>query len=116
MELKDFIQGTLIDILSGIRSAQMITKSSPELGIINPVWGGTSKIYEHVQDIKFDIAITASETITGSGQAGIKVVSALDIGGKIQKELLDSRVSRISFTIPIVPAVNTVEDVIKPHA
>jgi hypothetical protein len=113
MELKEFVRDTLLEVLQGINEAQLAIEVGKAKGIINPIWKHVDKLYEHIQDINFDIAVTASDKASGSSGGGIKVVAA-DLSGKVSKEKEKSSVSRISFKVPVVPPYMKVDDVAKP--
>jgi hypothetical protein len=80
------------------------------VGVINPVWGADSNAInsEYIQKVEFDIAVTVSKKGEGGGKAGIKIFSAMEVSGEGKKSHEESSVSRIKFTIPIVPAVQIV--------
>lgn len=103
MELKDFVNSTLIEILEGLAKAR---SSSPERSGIGR--SGRSKIENvpagFMQDhngalytvVEFDVAVTA--TTKADGSAGIDVWS-LKIGGAAGHE--NQTVSRVRFAIPM---------------
>lgn len=113
MELKEFVQETLVEIASGISAAQAQLLTDDIKAIINPVWGDNSELHKHVQNVTFDVAVTSSEKTSGSGKAGIKVISAFDLSGDISKEKSNANVSRVSFSIPIVSSYTVVSDIQK---
>ena len=113
MELREFVTSTLVQILEGVGDAQDHLVKSGRKGIINPTWGGGEKLYDHVQSVSFDVAVTVSDKAGGAANAGIKVM-AIDIGAKGSIEAQNSNVSRVSFAIPIVPPYTPVTDVQKP--
>lgn len=107
MELEQFISQTLSEILKGVQNAIAATRDTK--GVINPCWGGVDDIgQQHVQDVKFDIAVTVSDKSTASAGGGIKVVG-LSLGASGGEEFQSSHISRIQFTIPIVPPVQPVQ-------
>ena len=108
MELKDFITATLTEIQSGVQAAIDSTIKNKVGGAINPCWGGTKDIsVSQIQKVQFDIAVTVSDKTAGSAEAGIKVVG-IKIGGSGSEATETSNVSRIQFSIPIVPPVTTI--------
>lgn len=86
MELKDFIEKSLLEILDGVREAQKkdiaVAPSSIEG---KPIW--TERL------VNFDIQVAVDK----SGTGGIKVLSLTDLGGSVSK----SESHRISFSIPV---------------
>jgi hypothetical protein len=108
MELDEFVRTTLIEIMKGVKSAQQQWAEMVGGGVINPSFGKLSKL---VQEVKFDVAVTVgSKTETGGG-GGIKVWSIADASGKMNRSTENSTVSRIAFSVPILPAPINVTDV-----
>ena len=99
MNLSEFVDETLTEILSGIRSAQkkeggqevaaeMYSAGGKELGVIA---GGTSGLFTIVQ---FDVSVLA-ETKAG-GKAGLKVFS---VGAEGGGEHTSQHTSRVKFSV-----------------
>ncbi len=110
MELKEFIAATLGEIQEGVQMAINQTISKKINGAINPSWGGTGDINSSlIQEVKFDIAVTVADEEKAGMNGGIKVVG-LSIGGDGSTATTTSRVSRIQFSIPVVPPVTTISD------
>jgi hypothetical protein len=107
MELRDFVKTTLVEIMGAVFDAQVEWNQKCGKGVINPVWDGTERLFEHVQEVDFDVAVTASSGSTGKAGAGIKVFS-VDVGASGEKKVEASSVSRIRFKVPIVPPVEVV--------
>jgi hypothetical protein len=103
MELKDFIKGTLTEIIEAITESQAAIKGTG--AVINPhQYGKTEKSYtgDNIQifEIEFDVGVTISDS-SGS-KAGIGIFMAgLGVGTK--GELKESNISqnRIKFQIPV---------------
>jgi hypothetical protein len=107
MDLDSFISETLSHILRGVQGAIEATKDTK--GVINPVWGDEGDIREkHIRDITFDIAVTVADRKSSSHGGGIKVLAA-ELGAEGVKERESSRVSRIQFTLPLIPPVQLVK-------
>ena len=107
MELSEFVAMTLGEIQRGVQTAINSTKGNVS-GAINPVWGTTKDIgAAHIQSIHFDIAVTAVEKASGQVGGGIKVVG-VTLGGGGTGTSETTEVSRIQFSIPIVPPVTVV--------
>ena len=112
MELHEFISETLVHIQRGVQRA--IEQTADLAGVINPVFeqfGGYSN--DHREKVEFDIAVTASESSRKEGSAGIRV---LEIGasGKGEKGVEKSHVTRIRFSVPIIPPVQFVKSDLPP--
>ena len=109
MELEEFIRSSMLQIMQGIRGAQQEWKTpSSGAGVISPAWDGPDDFVNRVQEVKFDVAVTAATKTEGGGSGGIKVV-ALDVSGKVSRSAENSTVSRISFSIPILPPTTVIE-------
>ena len=86
MELKSFIEKSLLEILEGVRAAQKKDIAvAPSAIEGQPIW--TERL------VNFDVQVAVDK----SGNGGIKVLSAADIGGSVSK----SESHRISFSVPI---------------
>jgi hypothetical protein len=108
MELKDFITATLVEIQAGVQGAIDQTIKNKIGGAINPSWGSTKDIKASlIEKVRFDIAVTIADKTAGSAEAGIKVVG-IKLGGGGSGSTETSNVSRIQFSIPIVPPVTTI--------
>jgi len=106
MELSEFISATLVDIQNGVAAA--IAATSETRGVINPVFGSVNDVGpEHVQKVSFDVAITATEKSSKAGRGRIQV-AVVKLGAEGTHAEESSRVSRVQFTIPLVPPVQTV--------
>ncbi len=116
MNLHEFIEQSLTEILTGICGAQKtIGMANGQLGAINPIWNDTADLADHVQIVNFDVAVTASDQNSTGANGGIKVM-ALNFGGKVENQELNQTVSRVSFAVPIVPPTVTIHGVKKPKA
>jgi hypothetical protein len=99
MELEEFISKTLVSIYKGVKSAnkeiEVISTSSGSY--FNIEAAGTHK--ERADGyIKFDVAVTASNSADLKGGAGIRVWS-IGIGGEKETSTSEQIVSRIKFGI-----------------
>ena len=109
MELSEFIAMTLAEIQRGVQTAINNTKGTVS-GAINPVWGTPKDIgASHIEKVHFDIAVTAVEKASGQVGGGIKVVG-VTLGGGGTGSSETTEVSRIQFSIPIVPPVTNVSN------
>ncbi|MGP8271895.1 MAG: hypothetical protein ACLQLH_17670 [Terracidiphilus sp.] len=109
MELEQFIHNSMVQIMKGIMSAQKEWASTCSgYGVISPAWDGPDDFRNRTQEVKFDVAVTAATKTEGGGGGGIRVV-ALDLSGKIDRSAEKSTVSRISFSVPILPPTTVIE-------
>lgn len=110
MELKDFISGTLIQIIEGVSEAQNYAAENntkvnpPNLTLIK---AGSNDIYcdtsnsKYAQIVDFDVAITTSDE--SSGKAGIGIfVGPVGIGGQTKSDQSNSSVSKLKFSVPVL--------------
>lgn len=110
MELKDFISKTLQEITLAIKEAQ---DNIVDGGVINPknirVCGDGRKYADAsvgkgekpVQDIEFDVAVTATEGKETKGGIGV-FVGAVGAGSQGQSEKSNTSYSRIKFSVPVL--------------
>lgn len=97
MELEEFITKTLVGIYNGVRSANKeigTPGSTPYFNIESSSW------HKERTDgyIKFDVAVTASNSTDSKGSAGVRVLS-IGIGGEKETTTSEQIVSRIKFGI-----------------
>ena len=104
MELKDFIAGTLVQIVEGVHAAQ---KQVGQLGgNVNPYTRehapgfGTRYTRGPTQDVSFDVAITAQENSASKEGIGV-VVAAIALGKRNETSDSSTGVSRVAFTVPL---------------
>lgn len=108
MELRDFVSGTIKQIISGIRDAQNCEETKGAKIIPTTYYAKPgesdlfdSKTHEPVFYLEFDIAVTASEGTQTKG--GISVFSgAINLGTHGQSEKDNTTLSRIKFEVPII--------------
>lgn len=105
MELKEFVTEALIQFQEGVQEAiGRRGENTKAVGIINPVWtdlGG--KWDQYVQKIEFDVAVTVADKSAAGGKGSIKIFSVAEVGGGLSKSEERTTVSRIRFTVPVVP-------------
>ena len=108
MDLQDFVSQTLVQIISGVKNAQIEAKNlgaevSPhlsgnitELGKQGFLWASGSA----AQIVQFDVALIVTE---GTGtKGGIGVFSgAVNLGSTGQSKTETSSVSHVKFSIPL---------------
>lgn len=87
MELKDFIERTLLDICEGVEGAKPKTKVAIAPGSL----GG--KVIENIDKIKFNVSVTANSSTEG----GIKVFNS-GASSEISKE----SIHQIEFEVPVI--------------
>lgn len=105
MDLRTFVSETLTQISKGIADAQA---ANPDVRICPPVntsaTGGQQSIQgdgKAVQEIIFDIAVTAAENDSTKGEGGIKVFY-MSFGASGEHATQNATVSRIKFSLPVL--------------
>lgn len=116
MDLKEFITETMNGIIEATNDLQ--DQWTDHGVIVNPPTdskkselyeeGGTGHIFRQIQDVKFDVAVTAATETGGGGKAGLKVFSA-EVGVKGEHTRQNEEVSRVEFTIPLTLRASTAE-------
>lgn len=106
MNVKDFIEKTLTQVVEGVNNAKSNIKDSGAVissKNVRPLREGTTyntSTGDLVNLVEFDIAVTINEKDTDGVNAGIKVVG-LSLGGGLEKEIQNQTVSRIKFSVPL---------------
>jgi hypothetical protein len=116
MDLEDFISTTLTQIAKGIEKASQNLEDSNALispRNIQPVPKNEFKVYGYlesqekskylrvVEQIEFDVALTALQGEDRKGGVGVMVGSiGIGVQGKTQEE--NSSLSRVKFRVPMV--------------
>lgn len=108
MELKDFIKNTISSISLAVIESQGELKDKGV--IVNPekvdVGRNGEKIlnndgWRYVQNLEFDILVSAEESQNGNGKAELKVAGFLNIGGGVDGKNFNQNQNRIKFNIPV---------------
>lgn len=112
MELKDFVQQTLLQIIQGVSLAQQDTGTCGAK--INPTDSmrigekladnslySTGQHLQLVQMVEFDVAVTAEEGKGTKGGVGI-MVGTIGLGAQGQSEARNTTENRIKFKIPLM--------------
>lgn len=98
-DLKDFVKATLKAIIDGAYEAS--EEIPKEQGLIAPAFNTQSPDkktnFEYdIQDVEFDVAVTASEKADGSIKTGVSILGA---DAEFSKENIFAQ--RIKFRVPI---------------
>lgn len=110
MNLKDFIETSLVDIIEGVKAAQKKT-TEKEIVLVHPPMKSHSQAKDEsfyltnanqiARLVKFDVALTSSKESNKDKGGELKVVSIFSLKKSQEDKFLDSGVSRITFEIPI---------------
>jgi hypothetical protein len=108
VKLEDFITETLTQIIKGVKNANLVAEENG--AVINPenafrsnngdILIDNSYSFKVVQEINFDIAITAAEKSDTKGGVGV-FVSIIGIGAQLKDSMENSTMSRIKFSVPV---------------
>jgi hypothetical protein len=110
MDLKDFVAGSLTQIVQGIQKAQADTAGTgawiiPAGSVLTPREKSTvlrtAQGEGYLHDVHFDVAITVSDEQAAKAGAGIKVFGA-KLGAEGNVTYQNAAVSRVQFTVPVV--------------
>lgn len=115
MELKDFVEGTITQVIEGVSAAQKACEKGDATVAPGPGGGHfaltapsivASKIPtlssgHPLTMLDFDVALTVTEGSATKGGAGI-AIGVLALGTQGQSSMQNSSVSRIKFAVPIV--------------
>src|SRR4030095_10085971 len=107
VNLRDFVRDVIVEIVHGVKEAQVAVEGVG--GRVNPAnvhavdrpstYDGQSKSRWHVEDVHFDIAVTATEGTDARAKVG--VLAGL-IGSGAEGPVTESSmaVHRIKFAVP----------------
>jgi hypothetical protein len=110
MELGDFVRETLEQVIEGVRSAQASAstqkaKINPHRVLVRPdqpnarlVAPGSNAL---IEEIRFDVAVTASQKGEARGGFGV-FVAGFVAGGQKAGEAATESASRVQFSVPVV--------------
>lgn len=112
MELKEFIKTALSDITNAVSELQAELKNG---AIINPTISIDQTITQDaknyvlvkddtinkIQEVSFDIAVSVADKTKKGGDSKL-AISVLSLKGGLLKSNHNEKVSRISFSIPII--------------
>jgi hypothetical protein len=110
MELKEFVEETLRQLIDGVSSATDFARQKG--AVINPETlefvsdSGQSDMWceqrgRIASRVSFDIAITASESNEAGGKAGISL-APFRLGAEGKRDWSNQNVSRISFSLQVL--------------
>ncbi len=116
MDLKEFIVETISSLVDATADLQ---KKYENTGVVlNPLLSNKERdIYNHsdirhtyrrVEQISFDVAVTASSSTSGVGKGGLRVMS-IEVGGEASRSISNESISRVSFSLPLVLPVASIE-------
>jgi|FEC22Drversion2_1045045.scaffolds.fasta_scaffold00041_78 hypothetical protein len=106
MELGNFVENALLQIMEGIQRAQTEWHNRKDTkGGINISCNGIRNAVAESKTVKFDIAITAENSVSGEGAGSLKVVGFADLKAEGTLEHKKSVISRVQFEVPITPAL-----------
>ena len=97
MKLQEFVNETLKEIIGGVKDVQEYAKS--EGALVNPRY--SMEYDQHIEKIKFDVAVTSTEGSAKEAGAGI-LVAAIGLGAKKKSGVSSSSISRIMFSVPVI--------------
>lgn len=105
MDLKNFVTQTLLQIQEGVHAAIEASSERGVAGVINPVWGSAEQANaSNLREISFDVAVTVSGKAADALGGGLRV-AGIGFGAESTESSERSHVSRIQFSIPVIPPV-----------
>lgn len=118
MELKEFVKNTITSISEAVIEAQSelekdgVVLNPPRMFLRHDIDGydpeGSDARIRRVQEVKFDVAVTASEG-SGTEVGGGIGISVLKAGADVSTTNTSERANRVAFTIPIAFPPSTTE-------
>ena len=109
MDIEEFVESTMIQVLGGIKKAREALQTDGENIAPNAQLGrrtAPKELYvsqsEHLMyPVDFDIAVTAEGSSDAGGKVGLKIAGIASIEGGGSSVNRDSVVSRVKFQIPV---------------
>jgi len=109
MQLKDFVEQTLTQIVEGVEAAQRKLEASTAQ--VNPASRGRRIVHGNgtrtegpkrfpVKEVEFDVAVTTQAAQGEKIAAGV-FVAALGLGARSDATSGSSQVSRVKFSVPL---------------
>lgn len=109
MDLKEFIQTTVTQIVEGVVAAQ--TAVARRGAAVNPAFDlngkgspplvGFTAAGARVSNVTFDVAITAVDGIGAEGSAQVRVAGVVPPGVRTDANVYAEHVTRVQFSLPI---------------
>jgi hypothetical protein len=103
MDVKEFVREALVQVLEGVHEAQSLVTEKKTGWVIHPS-AAQNITADEAQGgnylMRFDIAVTASDSEGKERRVGLRVVG-LDFGGGKEARQETSSISRITFAVPI---------------
>lgn len=113
MELNEFVEVTLRQIIEGVAKAQETTRLQNEgvpvreRNLVNPILTDASggkglllSVNDSVHMIDFDVAVTSSSNEGAKAGANLSV-AGFGFGGDLEESKSDTVVNRIKFQVPV---------------
>ena len=104
MDIKEFVESAIIQVVEGVNNASLrIIDSGVRIGSQPSMGSGNIIINtdrELMNSLDFDIAVVAVEKDSTSGGGGIKI-AGISLGGSASNENTNHSISRIQFSVPI---------------
>jgi hypothetical protein len=109
VDLKDFIQTAVTQIVEGVVAAQ--SAAATHRVVVNPgielsgrggaAQGGHSAAGSRVSSISFDVAVTGAESSTANGSGKLQVVGAWSARAGADTNVTGEHLTRLQFSLPI---------------
>jgi hypothetical protein len=109
MDLKDFIQTAVTEIVEGVVAAQ--AAAAVHRVVVNPAIdagarashspNGSTSAGPRVSNISFDVAVTGVEDSPGQGSGKLQVVGAWSARAGAETQASSEHLTRLQFSLPI---------------
>ncbi|MBU6392873.1 MAG: hypothetical protein KGQ83_11640 [Planctomycetes bacterium] len=90
MELKEFVKKVIADAVEAVDESSATASRNITLAY-----------RPNRRTIEFDVAVSAEETESTDGKAGVKVLSFMEAGANVGSEIKNATVSRITFGVDV---------------
>ena len=93
MELKEFVTKTILDVIEGVRDAQLSNKTTAQ---INAATAGRK-----IENIDFDVALSVTDGNEKDRGITVSIPSISKAGSFGRKESRETTEQRVKFSIPV---------------
>ncbi|MGB5856692.1 MAG: hypothetical protein WBH20_15710 [Oceanisphaera sp.] len=101
MQLDEFVKSALVQVAKGVHEASEDVSALG--GAVNPLITKSFQGFTEADatDIKFDVALIVSESLTGEAGAKISVASFFRANGSVKDTDSYQQTSRVQFSVPL---------------
>jgi hypothetical protein len=106
MEIKEFVSTVIVSLVQGVEDAQIKLQESE--AVVNPLGVSSSiailnnRIPPCLTNIEFEVAVEVKDSEDIGGGIGVKIAGVFNSSVTAKKGRLESHVSKLRFSVPIL--------------